>query len=65
MATIEEQIREIIEGLRKAAEEAGARESRVLSGEEVHIVHDEECAETLTFGGCCKHYCPTGEHVVE
>ena len=56
---------ETIRNLRRAAEEAGARESRAIEGEEPEIVHDEECAEQLTFGGCCKHCCPTGEHAVE
>jgi hypothetical protein len=27
--------------------------------------HDEECAEQIMYGGCCKHYCPTGEHTTE
>lgn len=29
---------------------------------EVEVEHDEECGDMIRYGGCCPHYCPTGEH---
>lgn len=42
-----------------------ARASMHHAIEEPEIQHDEECGEQIMYGGCCKHYCPTGEHKVE
>ena len=53
---------ELVASIIKQAREAAR--ARVTELETEGPDHDEECGEQLALGGCCKHYCPTGEHEV-
>lgn len=47
-----------------AASRASRRARQEATADAPEIEHDDECNDEIRYGGCCKHYCPTGEHAV-
>lgn len=40
------------------------QERQTAKADAPEVEHDDECGDQIRYGGCCKHYCATGEHEV-